>query len=83
MDQETFTNLVQALHWLHGSVSEVARAFVVPFLLVATVVSLFVARWVFRGGLSRCYLSNGRITLTGVPPNQSLQTNRRPASPFQ
>jgi hypothetical protein len=53
MDQDRFTKLVAALHDLHLGVSEVAGFIVTPLLLVGAICGFLLARWIFRGGLSR------------------------------
>ena len=53
MDRDTFQNLVQVIQRIHAESSEIA-SFVLPLLLLASVIGgVFVARWIFRGGLSR------------------------------
>jgi hypothetical protein len=71
MDQDTFTKLVQMLHYLHLGASEVAAAFVAPLLLVGALGGFFLVRWIFRGGLSRCASRVGEIIF-----GQSLQSHR-------
>ena len=53
MDQETFTKLVQTFHRLDGDASEVAVIVVAPLLALGVVCGIVLARWIFRGGLSR------------------------------
>jgi len=54
MDQDTFTKLVPMLHHLQGEASDVAVVIVVALLLAGAVFGFVLARWIFRGGLSRC-----------------------------
>ena len=54
MDQDTFTKLVQMLHHLHGEASEFATVIIAPLLLLGALGGFFLARWIFRSGLSRC-----------------------------
>ncbi|MSU63235.1 MAG: hypothetical protein EXS31_12705 [Pedosphaera sp.] len=59
MDQDTFTKLVQVEHHLHEDASEVAGGLVVPLLLLGVLFGLFLALWIFSGGLSRCAFPTG------------------------
>ena len=63
MDQDTFTKLVQLLRHLHSDASDVAEVVVIPTLFVGAVFGLLLARWIFRGGLSRCAFRCGRPRL--------------------
>ncbi len=54
MNQDTFTKLVQMIRHLHADASDVAAVIIVPLLFVGVVLGLLLARWIFRGGLSRC-----------------------------
>jgi hypothetical protein len=53
MDQDTFTKIVATLHRLTGSASELAPFVVIPLMLGGIVLSFWLTRWIFRGGLSR------------------------------
>jgi hypothetical protein len=56
MDHDTFQKLAQILHDSHLGASDAAAVFVVPLLLLGIFCGFFLARWIFRGGLSRCAL---------------------------
>jgi hypothetical protein len=56
MDQDTFTRIVATLHRLTGSASEIAAFVVMPLMLAGIVCGFLLARWIFRGGLSRSAL---------------------------
>jgi hypothetical protein len=53
MDQDMFTKLVATLHQLAGSASGIATFVIVPLMLAGIVFGFWLARWIFRGGLSR------------------------------
>ena len=57
-DQDKFVKIAtQELHELHSASSGLAADVVVPLMIVAFIIGVFLATWIFRGGLSRSSLS--------------------------
>jgi len=57
-DQHKFAKVVtQELQQLHSTSSGLAVDVVIPLLIVAVIIGVFLAIWIFRGGLSRSPLS--------------------------
>ena len=57
MDQKTFYGLVRALSAEHQRASEAAPFIALGLLLAGAVCGALLARWIFRGGLSRLMAS--------------------------
>ena len=53
MDRDRFANLVQAIDRLHHNASDLSSVLILPLLLITIVLGALLARWIFRGGLSR------------------------------
>ena len=60
MDQGTFTKLLQMLRHLQADASDIAGVIIAPVLFIGVVLGLLLARWILRGGLSRCAFRVGR-----------------------
>ena len=57
-DPDKFVKVTtQELHRLHGTSSGVAVDVVVLLMIIAIIIGVFLAIWIFRGGLSRSSLS--------------------------
>jgi len=64
MDQRSFENLVQVAERSHRSATQSAEGMVVPLLFCGVICGVLLARWIFRGGLSRA--RNNREFITGA-----------------
>ena len=53
MQHDTFTQLVQMAHGVHQSARETAGVMFSLLLLLGAIGGFLLARWIFRGGLSR------------------------------
>jgi hypothetical protein len=55
---------VQELHRLHNTSGTLASDVVVPLMIVAMIIGVLLAIWIFRGGLSRYSSLTRRPSLT-------------------
>lgn len=53
MDQDTFTKLARSVQHWHTNASDAAAIIIIPVLGLGVVGGFLLARWIFRGGLSR------------------------------
>ena len=61
MSHDTFIDLVRLTQLAHADARETAIFLAGPILLVAVLLGLLLALWIFRGGLSRSLWCKNRV----------------------